>query len=163
MGRKEKKRRAADAAVAELAAPTPPAIPVARLSKTRADLSEEDARAFADAWIAAWNSHDLDAILSHYTRHVELTSPLVTRRFGPDGRGTVRGRDALREYFDIGLRSVPDLHFALRHVLSGPSGVALVYERENGALTLETIELTKKGKARRVQVYYHGLPELPPD
>jgi hypothetical protein len=157
MARKEKKRRAQDAAPAELTDQ------LARAIKPSLELSEEDAHAFADGWIAAWNSHDLDAILSHYSRQVELTSPLVTRRFGPDGRGTLRGRDTLREYFDIGLRSVPDLHFELRHVLSGPCGVALVYERENGALALETVELTRKGKVRRVQVYYHGLPELPPD
>jgi ketosteroid isomerase-like protein len=29
-------------------------------------LTEEFAQRFADQWIAAWNSHDLVSILSHY-------------------------------------------------------------------------------------------------
>ncbi len=27
----------------------------------------EEARGFAEHWIAAWNSHDIDAVLAHYT------------------------------------------------------------------------------------------------
>jgi hypothetical protein len=126
------------------------------------EMTEEDARAFADAWVAAWNAHDLDAIMGHYAKGVVVTSPLVTRRYG-HADGMLRGRKRLREYFEIGLRHMPDLRFELKHVLSGPSGLAIVYARENGALAVETISLTKKGKARRVRVYYSGLPEPPAD
>ena len=125
-------------------------------------MNEEDARAFADAWVAAWNRHDLDAIMTHYAKGVTLTSPLVVRRYG-HADGTLRGRKRLREYFEIGLRQVPELRFELRQVLTGPSGLAIVYARENGALVVETLALTKEGKARRVRVFYSGLPELPPD
>jgi MFS family permease len=31
--------------------------------------------AFADAWIRAWNTRDLDTILSHYTEEVEFRNP----------------------------------------------------------------------------------------
>ena len=37
------------------------------------------ARAIAQEWVAAFNSHDVDAIVSHYAESVELTSRLVTR------------------------------------------------------------------------------------
>ena len=125
-------------------------------------MNEEDARAFADAWVGAWNRHDLDAIMTHYAKGVVLTSPLVVRRYG-NADGTLRGRKRLREHFEIGLRQVPELHFELRQVLTGPSGLAIVYARENGALVLETLALNTEGKARRVRVFYSGLPELPPD
>ena len=39
--------------------------------------SELDAKRFAREWIEAWNSHDLDAILSHYATDVVLTSPVA--------------------------------------------------------------------------------------
>jgi ketosteroid isomerase-like protein len=123
---------------------------------------EEDARTFADAWVAAWNRRDLDAIMNHYAKNVKVTSPLVTRRYGHSD-GTLRGRKKLREYFEIGLREVPELRFELRQVLIGPGGLAIVYARENGALVVETLSLNKGGKARRVRVFYSGLPELPPD
>lgn len=47
--------------------------------------------AFADAWIAAWNHHDLAAILSHYGEDTIFVSPAAARvtgerpRFGPHG------------------------------------------------------------------------------
>ena len=125
-------------------------------------MNEEDARAFADTWVSAWNRHDLDAIMAHYAKGVTLTSPLVVRRYG-NADGTLRGRKRLREYFEIGLRQVSELRFELRQVLTGPSGMAIVYARENGAVVVETLALTNEGKARRVRVFYSGLPELPPD
>jgi len=41
-------------------------------------LTPDEAWSFANHWISAWNSHDLDAILSHYDDSVELTSPVGT-------------------------------------------------------------------------------------
>ena len=47
--------------------------------------------AFADAWIAAWNQHDLAATLSHNGKDTVFVSPTAARitgeglRFGPDG------------------------------------------------------------------------------
>jgi ketosteroid isomerase-like protein len=38
-------------------------------------LTEREAREFAHRWIRAWNSHDLDAIMSHYELDVVLVSP----------------------------------------------------------------------------------------
>jgi SnoaL-like protein len=125
-------------------------------------MTEEDARTFAEAWIAAWNSRDLDQIMGQYAKRVRLTSPLVVRRYGR-ADGTLRGRKRLREYFEIGLRDVPELRFELRQVLVSPAGMAIVYARENGALVVETVSLNKGGKARRVRVYYSGLPEPPAD
>ena len=53
------------------------------------------AEAFADEWIAAWNSHDLDRILSHYTPDFEFSSPLMPEVSGePSGR--LKGQDAIR-------------------------------------------------------------------
>lgn len=125
-------------------------------------LTEDDARTFAEAWVAAWNARDLDEIMRHYAKGVTLTSPLVMRRYGRVN-GTLRGRKTLREYFEIGLRQVPELRFELRSVLVGPAGLAIVYARENGALVVETLALNNGGKVRRARVYYSGLPQLPPD
>ncbi len=57
-------------------------------------MTEAEAQEFALEWIAAWNSHDLDRILSHYADDVEVTSPLVETVLGP-GKVTVRGKAAL--------------------------------------------------------------------
>jgi ketosteroid isomerase-like protein len=75
-------------------------------------LQESEARLFAERWVEAWNSHDLDAILSHYTPHVVLTSPAAAQLLG-DPSGTVSGKEALRRYFERGLAAYPNLKFEL--------------------------------------------------
>src|SRR6516225_2340415 len=70
--------------------------------------SELNAKEFAADWIAAWNSHDLDAVLSHYSPDVVLTSPVAAKILN-DPSGTVRGKAALRNYFKLGLEAYPNL------------------------------------------------------
>ncbi|HVE97479.1 MAG TPA: nuclear transport factor 2 family protein [Pseudonocardiaceae bacterium] len=43
-------------------------------------MDHADAVAFAEGWVKAWNSHDLDAVLSHIADNVVFTSP-VTAQF----------------------------------------------------------------------------------
>jgi ketosteroid isomerase-like protein len=45
-------------------------------------LDHQRARRFAETWYAAWNSHDLAAILDHYADDVKMASPLVSRLAG---------------------------------------------------------------------------------
>jgi len=52
---------------------------------------------FATEWIAAWNSHDLDRILSHYVEDFEMSSPLIIER-KIDPSGVLRGKAAIRAY-----------------------------------------------------------------
>ena len=40
-------------------------------------ISSHAAERFADDWIAAWNAHDLEKILSHYTDDFEMSSPVI--------------------------------------------------------------------------------------
>ena len=51
-------------------------------------------------WIEAWNAHDIDRILSHYRDDVRFVSPLAVRAGAR--HGAVRGRRALRDYFERG-------------------------------------------------------------
>lgn len=40
-------------------------------------LGQSRAETFAKEWLAAWNSHNLDSIMDHYSPNVEFTSPFV--------------------------------------------------------------------------------------
>ena len=53
--------------------------------------------AFAREWVAAWNAHDLERILSHYAEDVVLRSPVAARLL-PESSGEIRGIDALRAW-----------------------------------------------------------------
>lgn len=60
--------------------------------------TEKEAHEFANHWVQAWNSHDLDEIMSHYATDVVLVSPVAAKLLN-DSSGTVKGREALRAYF----------------------------------------------------------------
>jgi SnoaL-like domain len=114
---------------------------------------EIDAEAFAAEWIAAWNSHDLERILSHYSTDIVLLSPIAQQRMG-DGR--VVGIDALRKYWRLGLASQLDLKFELIEVLCGHRCLTLTYRNHRGKLVCETAEFGGDGKIVRAYACYGG-------
>ena len=87
------------------------------------------ARRFADEWAAAWNSHDLERILDHYTDDVVFASPKIVQLMG-DPAGEVRGKDALRGYWGKGLQHLPDLHFIVEAVRVSVDTVVINYRNE---------------------------------
>ena len=116
-------------------------------------LTAERAEALAQEWVAAWNAHELDAILQHYADDVAFTSPFVARLVGP-GQDTVHGKAALRDYFARGLAAYPDLRFHLRSVLVGVDRVTLYYASVGGRLAAEVMQLDAEGRVARVLAHY---------
>ena len=116
-------------------------------------MTKEEASNLANHWIAAWNAHDLDAIMSHYDDTIELTSPAAAQLLGtPDGK--VIGKPNLRAYFQRGLQAYPELHFHLEDVLCGINSVVLYYTNQKGTHTAEFMELSASGKVTRVVANY---------
>lgn len=116
-------------------------------------MTKDDAWKLANHWIAAWNAHDLEAILSHYDDAVELTSPVAAQLLGvPDGK--IVGKASLQAYFQRGLQAFPDLHFRLENVLAGLRSVVLYYLNQKGTHTAEFMELAPSGKIIRVVANY---------
>ena len=114
---------------------------------------ESEAKEFAHHWIEAWNSHDLDAILSHYDADVVLVSPVAAKILDVPS-GTVEGHAALRDYFKSGLELYPDLHFELLDVLCGLTSIVLCYKNQKGTTTAEFMELGQGKKIIRVVANY---------
>ncbi len=114
-------------------------------------------RAFADElaaeWIAAWNSHDLERILSHYRDDFSMSSPLIAQR-GFDASGTLHGKDHVRPYWRHGLDHAPDLHFTLEKAFVGPDSVALLYRNQAGARMVEVLVLDDARRVIRGVAHY---------
>jgi predicted ester cyclase len=117
--------------------------------------TETQARQFADDWVRAWNSHDLDAIMSHYASQISLTSPVAARLLN-NSSGLVAGEAALRDYFKRGLQAYPTLTFELLDVMWGLSSVILYYKNQKGTKTGEFMELDAAGKILRVVANYNS-------
>jgi predicted ester cyclase len=116
-------------------------------------VTREEAWNLAKHWVAAWNAHDLDLIMSHYEEGVELTSPVAAQLLGiPDGK--VAGKAHVRAYFQRGLEAYPELHFHLEDVLWGLNSVVLYYKNQKGTLSGEFMELAGNGKVTRIVAHY---------
>ena len=116
-------------------------------------MTRDEAWNLANHWIAAWNAHDLDLIMSHYEDAIELTSPVAAQLLGTPG-GKVVGKVKLRAYFQRALEAYPELGFHLEDVLWGVNSVVLYYTNQNGTHTGEFMELSATGKVARVVAHY---------
>jgi hypothetical protein len=115
----------------------------------------EEAQSHAKVWIDAWNSHDLDRILSHYSQDVVFEAETVKARWNkPDGK--LHGIAELRKHFALGLELAPQLRFQLDQVFLAPSGYSILYQRENGNRVIDCVAVNDAGLAASVTAYYAG-------
>jgi hypothetical protein len=98
-----------------------------------------DAQRFVRGWLDAWNGHDVEAVLSHFTEDAAFTSP-VAARIVDGSDGIVRGKAALREYWSEGLRRIPDLRFELVGIYVGVDVIVINYRNQNGGLVNEVLK-----------------------
>ena len=111
------------------------------------------AQAFAADWIAAWNAHDLDRVLAHYSEDFEMTSPHIVQIAG-EPSGSLRGKPAIRAYWTKALALFPDLKFQLVSVLAGVDSVTLYYRGARGRLAAEVFHFGAGGKVTRAFAHY---------
>lgn len=116
-------------------------------------LDRHFAEQFARDWIDAWNSHDLEHIVSHYAESLEFVSPLILERY-PDSDGVIRTRTQLQAYFAKGLALNPSLRFRMLDILTGNNGFILYYENARGGRTAELFEFDSTGKVKRAFATY---------
>lgn len=109
---------------------------------------------FAREWIAAWNSRNLELVLSHYGEEFELSSPLIAT-YGGESSGRLTGKPQIRAYWETCLQAVPDLRLEPLAILLGVGNtVALHYRSLNGRLALEVFEFGESGTVMRASVFY---------
>lgn len=108
---------------------------------------------FAADWIAAWNAHDLDGILSHYADDFEMSSPVIVQIAG-ETSGMLRGKVAVGAYWRKALQLIPDLHFELVSVLVGVGSITLYYKGARGRLAAEVFHFDPANKVVKAFAHY---------
>jgi len=115
-------------------------------------ITNDVARHFADDWIGAWNAHDLERILAHYTDDFEMSSPIIAQLMD-EPSGILRGKDTMRVYWSRALARLPDLHFELLEVFAGAGSVTITYHGPRG-LGAEVLWFDCAGKVYRAAAHY---------
>ncbi len=84
-----------------------------------------------------------------------MVSPVAAKILN-DPLGTVKGKEALRNYFKKGLEVYPDLKFELIDVMWGLFSVVFYYINQKGTKAGEFIEVGSIGKITKVIANYNG-------
>jgi len=101
------------------------------------DVDRDEQQRFAAHWADAWNRRDVEAVLRHFHEDVVFASPTA---LAVVGSSAVRGKSALRDYWNQALTRVTTLLFTVDRILWDGA------RRELVIIYIEAIN----GKSRRV-------------
>lgn len=103
-------------------------------------IDREFAEDFAREWEKAWNAHDLEEILSHYSEAFQMTSPFIPTAMD-EATGTLKGKDKVGEYWLKALDRYPELRFQTQMVLVGQNSIVIRYRSFRNELNREAVEV----------------------
>jgi ketosteroid isomerase-like protein len=115
-------------------------------------LTREFADHFAAEWIAAWNSHELDRILAHYSDDFTMSSTMIASVV-QEPSGTLQGKAAIGAYWAKALARIPDLHFTLIHTFVGAGSLAIHYQGARGP-AVEVFFFNDQGLVQTAAAHY---------
>lgn len=111
----------------------------------------------ATAWFEAFNTHNLELLLSLYDDNAAHFSPKLKIRL-PETKGLVVGKEALRSWWSDAFNRLPSLHYKVTTLTANEERVFMEYIRqvdnEEDMLVAEVLEI-KNGKIIASRVY-HG-------
>ena len=113
----------------------------------------------ARAWLDAFNGRDLDRLLALYADDAVHTSPKLRDR-QPETKGEIRGKAALRSWWDDAMKRLPELRYIERHLTTSPASgrVFMEYDRVlPGEPTLAVAEVLVCVEGRIIASHvFHG-------
>ena len=113
------------------------------------------AQKFAAEWVAAWNAHDVDAVLAHYADDFTMTTPMIQKLLGIP-TGTLQGKQAVGDYWRAALAKIPDLQFSIIETTCGVDTVSIYYHAVLSRRAIETFFLNAEGKVYKALATYNA-------
>lgn len=98
-----------------------------------------DPQTFVAEWLAAWNAHDVEAVLRHFHEDAVFSSPFAARVVPASG-GRLAGKQAIRDYWRAGIALVPDLRFTLDTVFVGVDCLVIAYVNQKQVRVSEVLK-----------------------
>ena len=86
----------------------------------------------ADQWFAAFNTGDIEALLSLYHNNAQHFSPKLKIR-QPETNGLITGKEALRDWWTDAFNRLPDLKYLPTTVTADSFRVCMEYIRKVGS------------------------------
>lgn len=113
-------------------------------------------QSIAFKWFDAFNAHNIEQLLSLYDDHAAHFSPKLKIR-KPETNGFVRGKSAMREWWQDAFDRMPDLQYKVTSLTANDDRVFVEYLRivsgEEDLMVAEVYEV-KDGKIIASRVYH---------
>lgn len=93
---------------------------------------------FAEAWTSAWNAHDVDAVLRHFSDDAVFSSP-IAKQLLPESAGVLQGKEAIRAYWWHAVEKVPDFKVTVLDVYTGIDTMVINYRNQVGTRVCEVL------------------------
>lgn len=110
----------------------------------------------AHSWFEAFNSHNLEKLLSLYDDEAEHFSPKLKVRH-PETNGLVKGKNALHNWWQDAFERLPSLHYKVTSLTADSDRVFMEYvrtvEHETEMQVAEVLEI-KENKIIASRVYH---------
>lgn len=116
-------------------------------------ITKEFAEDFAKRWINAWNKKDFEAIMDCYDKRIRFSSPFIIKTHF-SCKGTIIGKNHLKQYFKKALSSNPNLHFNLKNIMVGIKSITLIYIRNRKMLASEVMVFNRKNLIKESRSHY---------
>jgi len=101
---------------------------------------------FSKEWEKAWNSHNIESILSHYSDdilfHSKKAIPIM-------GTSEINGKADLKIYWAQALEQQPTLVFKVHSVFEGANMMVITYSNHRNTLAAETLYFDENGLVYR--------------
>ena len=101
----------------------------------------------AQQWFEAFNSKNLEQLLSLYEDNAEHFSPKLKIK-KPETNGFVKGKIALNEWWKAAFENIPGLHYKVTSLTANENRVFMEYTRfadnENELLVAEVLEINEE-------------------
>lgn len=91
-------------------------------------MTNDDLNAIARKWFAAFNAHDLEALLLLYANDAQHYSPKLKVR-QPETNGLISGKDALRKWWQDAFDRLPTLRYEIIRLTPHEDRVFMEYIR----------------------------------
>ena len=117
-------------------------------------ITKDWAQKFAQEWVEAWNAHDIERVLSHYTDDFEMNSPFIVE-FAGEPSGMLNGKTQVRAYWQTALEHIPDLTFELLEVFTCVNSITIYYRHPRAKLAAEVFLVDEDEKVYKSLAHYN--------
>lgn len=120
-------------------------------------MNSETNKAIAIKWFDAFNTHNLEKLLSLYDEQAEHFSPKLKIRL-PETKGLIKGKAALRNWWQDAFERLPSLKYEVKKLTADDEQVFMEYIRHvQGEEDLKVGEVLEiKDKLIVYSRVYHG-------